>query len=207
MASLLTSARERVQGFFLEPAEPTLAPGARGGAPAGPRGEQPRPGPVEAIVLGLCAGCGASTVARGLVLMLASRQLRPGHLLVVERGGAQPAPPGPGSGPAAVVWDVAPSEVERVTAAALTADAVLLVAPGSGEPALAELVARALRERFGSVSLVANRVGDRARWSGRAAACVPQSRLGAALAARGRRPPGAFGAALAELAALVEGRP
>lgn len=207
MASLLNAALERVQGFFLEPAQTTLDSGARsgtGGALVENQRGQLRRDPVEAVVLGLCAGCGTSTLARGLVPMLAVPGGRPSRLLVVERGGEPPPPPELPVG-AAVVWDVAPSEVERVAGAAQGADAVLLVAPGSGEPALAELVARALCERFGSVSLVANRVSDRGRWSGRAAVCVPESRLGAALAARGRRPAGAFGAALVELAALVEG--
>jgi hypothetical protein len=82
---------------------------------------------------------------------------------------------------------------------------VVAVAPGDGEPALAELVAGMLADRFGRVLLVANRVGDPVCWSGRAAACVPVSRVGAMLAGRGRRPAGAFGAALRELAGLVEG--
>jgi hypothetical protein len=86
------------------------------------------------------------------------------------------------------------------------ANAVVLVAGMGSEPALAEVAARMLGEDFGRVVLVANRVTDASRWSGRPDLCVPESRLGAALLGRGRRPAGAFGAALARLGDLVEER-
>jgi hypothetical protein len=104
---------------------------------------------------------------------------------------------------AALVWDVPPRELGRAATAASRADAVIAVAPGSGEPALAEVVRGMLAERFERVVLVANNVGDSVRWSGRADVCVPASRWGALLAVRGRRPAGAFGAALEEVATLV----
>jgi hypothetical protein len=185
-------------------------------------------------VLGLRSGSGTSTLARGLAATLAGGGARRGHLLAVGgsrrrtglgRGalgesslwevpaglhdGEQLAEYGSmvarlGGERAALVWDVPPCEVERAAPAAARADVVLAVAPGSGDPALAEVVCSMLAERFGRVVLVANGVSERASWSGCAAVCVPGSRWGALLAGRGRRPAGAFGAALEELAALVE---
>ena len=106
--------------------------------------------------------------------------------------------------PVAIVWDLEPTELQRAGQIVAESDAVLLVAGDRSEPALAELVSRMLSERFGAVRLVATRVAEPARWEGRAIACVPQSRLGAVLLARGRRPAGELGAVLAALAAVVE---
>jgi hypothetical protein len=53
------------------------------------------------------------------------------------------------------------------------------------------------------VVVVANRVRDRERWDGRAALCIPDARLGAVLAGRGRMSPGQFSVALARLAEIV----
>ena len=60
-----------------------------------------------------------------------------------------------------------------------------------------------LARRHDRVILVGNRVRDAGAWSGVGALSVPDSRLGALLVERGRRPPGAMGAAFAELAARV----
>jgi hypothetical protein len=122
---------------------------------------------MEVSVVGTCAGCGVSTVASGLRLVLAST--------VAER----------------------PDVVDSATP-------VVLVTPGSGDPAIAELVASLMKERISRLLLVVNRVRDGEAWKDRADVCLPESRLGAALVGRGRRPPGAFGAALARLGALVE---
>ena len=107
-------------------------------------------------------------------------------------------------GPVAIVWDLASSEIGRARQAALEADAVVLVAGDRSKPALAQLVSCMLSERFGRVLLVATRVADPSRWRGRAIASVPESRLGAALLARGRRPAGGLGAALVQIASAVE---
>lgn len=190
---------------------------------------------VEAVVLGLRSGSGASTLARGLAAVLASAAGRHAHLLALgsPRNGVTPrrggllgggslldVPAGlhdsdkvaeygsmvvrAGVEGAALVWDVPPREIERAGAAAARADVVIAVAHGSGEPALAEVVSGMLAERFAPVVLVANNVSDRTRWAGRAEVCVPGSRWGALVAGHGRRPGGAFGAALAQLAALAE---
>jgi hypothetical protein len=146
-----------------------------------PAQEQPAAGgpscsQTEVVVMGLSADCGATTVARGLALSL----------------------------PAASVWDAGPSDAEPARDAAHRMDAVVLVAGPNSEPALAEVAARMLRENFRRVILVANRVTDASRWKGRPDLCVPESWFGAALVGRGRRSPGTFGAALAQLAAIVE---
>jgi hypothetical protein len=57
--------------------------------------------------------------------------------------------------------------------------------------------------RLGRIVVVANRVRDRDRWSGRAALCVPESRVGAVLAGRRLISPGQLGAAFARLAEIV----
>jgi hypothetical protein len=199
VSSLLAAALERVQGFLLEPVE-VRDPRQSGIEAVSRSSADPLPlGPIEVVVLGMVAGCGVSTLARGLALSLAVPGERESHVVELATTSSRPA-----DGPAAIVWDVAWGEVERATEVARAADAVVLVASGSGHPAIAELVASMLGERFGRLVLIANRVSDPARWSGRAAACVPESRLAAALVGRGRRPFGMFGAVLAELAALVE---
>jgi hypothetical protein len=106
--------------------------------------------------------------------------------------------------PGVWVWDVPATAGERAVVAARAVGSVVVVAAGEGEPALAELAADMLRERWGPLMLVANRVREPNPWADRAAVALPQSRLGALLAVRGRRPPGPLGAGLAELAALVE---
>jgi hypothetical protein len=192
VTSLVSATLERVHDFLLEPA----------------RGEQDRAAApswvpaagVEAVVLGLRSGSGASTLARGLAATLAQGGTRPTQVVVASTASGDTVC---GGEHVAVVWDVSPSEVEGAAPAAARADVVLAVAPASLEPALAQVVTDMLAERFGRVVLVANGVSDPVPWAARAAVCVPSSRLGALLAGRGRRPPGAFGAALDTLAALV----
>lgn len=244
MPSLVSAALSRVRDFLIE------APAPRDPLPAqaGVNGDKQCVGSVgqlgvgsaadsgaalhlEAVVLGLRSGSGASTLAGGLAATLA--ESRSVHLVAVgasgkkavrvfgTRAGGSPwdttglIDPRAGADygsvlarlghrPAAVVWDVPPGEIAGAAEVVTRADVILAVAPGSGEPAFAEVVGGILAERFGQVVLVANAAREPARWSGRAAVCVPESRLGAVLAARGRRPAGAFGAALEEMAALVE---
>jgi hypothetical protein len=160
---------------------------------------------LETVVMGMSAGCGVTTVARGLSIELDVSGDRPAHLLTIQSDSDRIVEPEV-AGPAAVVWDVAAEASDRARPPARRADTVVLVAGRDTEPALAELVVEFLQEELGRVMLVANRVRDEARWSGRAAICLPESRLGAVLLARRRRPGGAFGTALRQLAALVEGR-
>lgn len=232
MGALRSAATALVHGLLLEPAEaPARLPARERSVAAAP---PPTASSVEVVVLGLSAGCGVSTVARGIARALAVARRRPAHVVALAAAGSAPRPLPRGAfeggslweipatlsdpeevaeygemvrrlaGPAAVVWDVPSSEAARAALAFTAADVVLAVAAGDGEPALAELVAGMLAERFGRVPVVANRVGDAARWSGRAAACIPSSRIGAMLASRGRRAGGAFETALADLAGLVE---
>lgn len=203
MGSLFAAVFERAQGFLLEPAQ-AVEPSSPGVVADSSASADPAPlGAIEVVVLGMSAGCGVSTVASGLALMLASPDRRQAHLLAAGEKEEQ-AIVRFGELPAAIVWDVRSHEAERVGTVVQAADSIVLVAPGSGRPAFAELVASLLKERFDRLLVVANRVNDADRWSGRADLCLPEARIGAALVGRGRRPPGALGVALTELAMLVE---
>jgi hypothetical protein len=191
MTTLIREAVARAHDFLLEPspAEPAQRRGAR---------------PTEVAVLGLSAGSGVTTLARGLALMLEVPDKRPARVLSLGEGSGHEVVQLAG-GASALVWDVASSAATAARSVAPRADAVVLVAGKRSEPALAEVTADMLREDFGRVVLVANRVTDPSRWNGRPDLCVPESWLGAALLGRGRRPPGALGAAFARLAAIVQG--
>jgi hypothetical protein len=226
----LAGALAHAQRFLLEPADAARKP-PRTGEPHLAAFE---PEHLEVGVLGLSRRCGASTVARGLALALSVPGARSSHVIAVSpRAGSATAGGSTGGvsqwdvppslidsteiaeyggmvarlagRPAAHVWDIDPSRVERAALVIGQMDRVLAVADGTGEPSLAELVTDMLSERFGSVLLVANRARDAERWDRRAIACLPESRIAAALVARGRRPGGAYWAALSELRALVEG--
>jgi hypothetical protein len=149
-------------------------------------------------VLGLSAGCGVTTVARGLALAL-----RP-------PGGASPLLLSPedstgevefASG--SVVWDAGASDAPLVRGVVRSSDALVLVAGKVTEPAMAEIAANVLRDEAARLVLVANRVTDPSRWNGRCDVSVSESWLGAALVRRGRWPPGALGSALVRLAVAV----
>ena len=80
---------------------------------------------------------------------------------------------------------------------------VVAVADGRGEPVLAGIVAEILAAHNDRLVLVANRPEDPGEWSQKGALCVPASRLGAMLVARGRRPIGGMRGALRGLALVV----
>jgi hypothetical protein len=230
MASLLTAALARAQSFLLEPSAPRAATPASVTSTA--FDDRIAADSIEVAVLGARPRCGATTVARGLAAALALPGVRPAHVIALDRSptaahsleiagggsgwevpaaladGAEVAEYGAmvsrlAGRPAAIVWDVAASEVGRAHALACAADVVVAVVVGESEPALGELLGEMLGARFGRVLVVANRA-DPDRWRRRTAACLPDSRLGALLAGRGRRAGGALGGALAELAALVD---
>jgi hypothetical protein len=192
--SLFREAAIRARDFVLEP-----APAAR---PVPALRLRSR---TEVVVLGLSTGCGTTTVARGLALALRAPGGHPSLLLAPgDAAGNGTA----AAGVAALVWDAGSSDVTLARGIAHHSDAVVLVAGKTSEPALAEITADVLREDFDRVVLVANRVTDHSRWNSRADLCIPGSWFGAALLGRGRRPPGAFGAALARLATIVrDGNP
>jgi hypothetical protein len=89
-------------------------------------------------------------------------------------------------------------------AAASLADLTILVASGDGEPALAELACRSLVRPGREPLIVANRVADPSRWSGRAALVLPDSRAGARLAAAGWEARGPLGEAVSRLCDMCE---
>ena len=191
MTSLVREAVARAHGFLFEPAPPEPA-------------HRRRARPTEVVVLGLSAGCGVTTLARGLALTLEAPGEQPAQMLALGDDSGHEVVPLAG-GATALVWDVASGASTAARGVALRADAVVLVAGKGSEPAMAEVTADMLREDFGQMVLIANRVSDASRWNGRADLCVPESWLGAALIGRGRRPPGALGAAMARLAAIVQG--
>jgi hypothetical protein len=98
---------------------------------------------------------------------------------------------------APVVLDAGPAS--RAAAVAPRADAVVLVASGRAEPALAAVVARSL-SRIGPVPWCVVERGDPERWSGRDAIVLPTTRLGARRVRRGAPAGGEMGRALTELA-------
>jgi hypothetical protein len=229
MGSLIAAVLARAQGFLLEPpsaveppapALPVLVPAVARNA-------------VQVAVTALSRGSGATTVAAGLAHALVVSGERSGHLVSLRPGAARRAPPGvvvwelppalgssaeiadygstlarlaAGGDTAAMVWDVRADEVARAARLIEGCEVLVCVADGSAEPALCTLVCDMLAERYGRALLVPNRVRDEEAWSGRCAVAVPESRLAAALIARGRAPGGAVGAALARLAAAVEDR-
>jgi hypothetical protein len=107
---------------------------------------------------------------------------------------------GPGM---AVIRDTEPAEASRLCHRGV----LIAVADARREPALAALVVELLGRRNERILLVGNRAHDPAAWREHGALCVPESRPGAWLVSRGRRPPGAMGDALDALAARVQGPP
>ena len=85
-----------------------------------------------------------------------------------------------------------------------TQGVLVAVADRTGVPVLAGLVIERLAQRHPHVVLVANRPEDPHEWEGAGAVCLPQSRLGMMLLARGHRPWGPFGAAMRRLARAVQ---
>ncbi len=170
--------------------------------------------PIETFVAGLARGCGTTTVARGLAAALTGSE-RPARVVSLaafghhrNRGQARPddyaAVLAHLAGSAMIVWDVGGADPRSIPSAGRGNRPLVMVAAGTSEPSLAELAAAMLARRSGRVLVAANRVREPERWAGRATVCLPESRIGAAIAVRGRRPPGRLGAAFADLAALLE---
>ena len=174
--STVAAAARRAATLFVEPAPP---------APASP---------LDVVVAALSAGAGAATVARGLAFAL--KRARP---VALSLSGRDEVAAGPGT---AVVRTVGAGEIagrcHRGPGRVLVA-----VADGRREPAVAAIVHGVLCRRHDQVVLVANRARDVDSWAARGAVCIPDSRLGAVLLARGHRAPGAMGAAFDDLAARL----
>ena len=179
MSVLATSIR-RAGELLLEPV-PTPAPA--------------QPEPLEIVITGLAAGAGATTIARGTAHALG--RTRPVEMSGTDAAGA--VSPGPGT---AVIRDAAPGAVGRLSPRG-PGRVLVTVADGRREPALALLVHGVLAARHPHVVLVANRVRDAEAWREAGAFCVVESRLGAWLLQRGRRPVGAMGEGFDALAAAL----
>jgi hypothetical protein len=186
MVPLLRDGAARVREFLIEPAAALPEPRSRSR--------------IEVAVLGLSTGCGVTTVARGLAFALRTLNGACPLLLSLEDGTGDVE-----LAAGTVVWDAGASDAPLVRGVARSSHALVLVAGKSTEPAMAEIAANVLRDDAARVVLVANRVTDPSRWNGRCDVSVPESWLGAALIRRGRRPPGALGAALVRLAEVVRG--
>lgn len=107
---------------------------------------------------------------------------------------------------APLVLDVA--EPAQTAVAASLVEAVVLVGAPAAEPALAAVLTGSLSRVGPDPIVVLNRDRDRdARWEGRCALRLPESRMGAQLAHAGREPRGELGRAIARLANLVTERP
>lgn len=117
-----------------------------------------------------------------------------------------------GSGHAALVdatRDLAPlvldvADPSQTAVAASLVDAMVLVGASGAEPALAEVLASSLGRVGPEPIVVLNRDRDAdARWDGRCAVRLPESRMGAQLAVAGREARGELGRGIARLAELV----
>jgi hypothetical protein len=179
--SPLASSLRRAGALLLEPAPVT--------APA-------RAAPLEVVVTALAAGAGATTVARGVAQALG--RTRPVELTGIDPVGA--VSPGPGT---TVVRDAAPGDVGHLGPRG-RGRVLVAVADGRREPALAVLVRGVLARRHEAVLLVANRVRDPEAWHGAGAFCIPESRVGAWLVQRRRRPAGAMREGFDALAAALD---
>ncbi|HKF79525.1 MAG TPA: hypothetical protein VKB17_01715 [Thermoleophilaceae bacterium] len=89
-------------------------------------------------------------------------------------------------------------------AAAAVADHLVVVGAPALEPALAAVTSSCLARVGPPPLVVLNRADGDARWEGRAALELPESRVGAQLALGGREPRGVLGRAVSELADLCE---
>jgi hypothetical protein len=211
-----------VSGYVFEEIEETVEPG-----PA-----QLKPHPVVAVVAA-APRSGASTVARLLAAEMAARGdgaavvVAPGS----SRRGAPPSRAAlrvataltglaraqavgrlclvaPGDGLVNAARYLAPVVIDlpadgSAAGVAGVAGRVVVVASGSGEPALLDAVAAVVG---GDPVKVANRVVDPGDWANRADFVLPDSRLAARAAAVGTRALGGLGSAVDALASSVEGR-
>lgn len=155
--------------------------------------------PLDLAVTALVAGAGATTVARGLALALG--RTRPVELTQTPWQGAVAAGPG-----VTLVRDTDPAAARALRHRG-PGRVLVAVADARREPAVAALVLEALAERNDRAVLVANRARDEDAWRREGALCLPDSRLGAWLIHRGRRPPGSMWAAFELLAQELEDGP
>jgi hypothetical protein len=102
---------------------------------------------------------------------------------------------------APVVLDVPPDGSAAATAQ--LADRAVVVAAGSDEPALTDVLACLVGGQRSPLR-VTTRVVDGSEWTGRADVLLPEGRIAARSALAGARPLGPFGKAIAELADALE---
>lgn len=122
-----------------------------------------------------------------------------GRLCLTAAGSDQARLVDAARGLAPLVLDV--GDPARTAVAASLADAVVLVGDPACEPSLAAVLAESLRRVGPEPVVVVNRDRDGdARWEGRCALRLPESRMGAQLALAGREAHGDLGRAVAELA-------
>lgn len=163
------------------------------------------PDGIAAVTATTAAGVGlgapaAGRLARSIAARSGAQARAAGRLCLFEAGDPDAA--------AAAVAGQAPLAIDvgdpaRGLAAATLADGVVLVASPATEPALAAVLAGSLRGVGCDALLVLTRARDVARWEGRDALRLPESRMAAQAALAGRLPRGQAGRAFSELADLI----
>jgi hypothetical protein len=180
--SAVGAALRRASELLVDPAPPPPTPSAM---------------PLDVVVTALVAGAGATTIARGLADALGRRQ----PVEVRGPGSSGSVAAGPGT---AVIRDTPSAEASSLCHRG-NGRVLIAVADARREPALPALVSALLAQRHERVVLVGNRVRDADEWRAAGALCVPESRLGAWLLGRGRRPGGAMIAAFEAIAVALRG--
>jgi hypothetical protein len=156
-------------------------------------------GPTSSVAFAIQTG-GAARLARSVGDFVDAPYRVSGRLCLVE-GDARIARAAALRSQAPLVIDV-PHGADASEAAAL-ADITVLVAAAETEPALASVVGASLARSGPAPIVVIGRPGEEEP-AAPAAVELPESRLGSRIALAGREPPGALGAAVAELADRCE---
>src|SRR3954469_3189866 len=145
----------------------------------------------------------ATAAARRLARALPEESAAPAGRLCLLDADCAALPELAHSRPAPLVLDVAHGQPPEVPCA--LADAIVLVASPSVEPALADVVAASLSRSDAPAPVVLNRAGEPDSWEGRDVLPIGEARLAARLALAGRDPTSALARPIAELADMLVG--
>lgn len=157
-------------------------------------------GPTGSVALAIQTG-DAARLARSIVDFVDAPHRVSGRLCLVD-GDARIARAAALRNDAALVIEV-PHGDDASEAAAL-ADVTVLVAACDSEPSLAAVVGASLARTGPAPIVVAGRPGEGDATPAAASIRLPEARLASRIALAGREPPGALGAALADLADRCE---
>lgn len=227
-AGLVANALARVEDFLLDPADevataPAVTPApppivavvplaprcggttvARGLAATfaarEPLGAALVCGPTSSVALALSTSA-AARLARAVADSVDAAHRVSGRLCLVE-GDPRIARAAALRNQAALVVEV--TYGADASEAAALADVTVLVAAAGTEPSLAAVVGASLARTGPEPIVVTCRPGEESAWCKDAAIALPDSRLASRIALAGREPPGALGAAFADLADRCE---